>query len=104
MSERPLTPPIFIAEGHDVMVFRDPAAGEVKLKEVDDGVYEGWDAEGRVLQLRTVPAHSHVGARAVRITPHDPGITDAEGLRDRLASILDTHEAGKPPGSPCPRS
>ena len=30
-----LTPPVFIAEGHDVMVFRDAAAAELWLEEID---------------------------------------------------------------------
>lgn len=92
MSERPLTPPIFIAEGHDVMAFRDAAAAELKLEDidVDDGVYEGWDADGRILQLQTVPAFGHVGARSVRITASDSDVTHSDRLRERLAAILST--------------
>ena len=30
-----LTPPVVIAEGHDVMVFRDAAAAELWLEEID---------------------------------------------------------------------
>jgi len=39
-----LTPPVFIAEGHDVMVFRDAAAAELWLEEIDLDRAPGWTA------------------------------------------------------------
>jgi hypothetical protein len=95
MGETPLALPIFIAEDDDVMVFLDLATAELKLEcvDVDDGVYEGWDAEGHVLELQTLPAHGATGARAVLITARSPVASDPQGLRDRLARILDAYAA-----------
>ena len=48
----------------------------------------------RVLELRTVPAYGETGARAVRVTPHDPETVHPDELRDHLTAILEAH-AGK---------
>jgi hypothetical protein len=102
MNAKRLAAPIFVAEGSDVMVFRDIAAAERKLEaiDVDDGIFEGWDADGRMLEFVTTPAHGELGLRAVTVAPKAPGATDANGLRERLASVLQTYANRETTGLP----
>ena len=102
MDANRLAEPIFVAEGSDVMVFRDIAAAERKLEaiDVDDGIFEGWDADGRILEFVTVPANGGLAVRDVTVAPKEPGVTDASGLRERLASVLQTYANRETTGLP----
>jgi hypothetical protein len=48
-----ITPPIVVAEGPDVMVFRTRGDAErlVEARDVVGGIYRAWDGSGRALRL-----------------------------------------------------
>lgn len=52
MNDAP-RPPITIAEGHDINFFESihELLGYIEWMDVDDGVYEAWDALGRRIHL-----------------------------------------------------
>lgn len=88
-------PPLFVAEGLDISAFRDATALELKLEAIDveAGIYEGWDAEGRVLQF-TVESR-RLGLLSVKVELKEPATVNSDGLRQRLAFVLAGY--GKPP-------
>ncbi|MGH2682092.1 MAG: hypothetical protein ACRDIX_02540 [Actinomycetota bacterium] len=51
----PPRPPIFILEGHDLGIFDDVERAQLQLEPIDvkDGIYEGYDAQGRRLRIWT---------------------------------------------------
>jgi hypothetical protein len=92
-SENSPVCPIIIAEGHDVMAFRDLAAAQQKLEVVDveEGIFTAWDAEGRLLDVHTVSMSGRFGVSEVRIAlgESEPGHADA--LRNLLVTVLETY-------------
>jgi hypothetical protein len=84
-----VTPPIFIAEGGEVLVFSDVAKAEQYLEpiDVDRGRYDGWDSVGLALTLRTSPGR-RLGERVVVISAQAPTRLDREGMQQRLQRAL----------------
>ena len=91
MSQGPVAP-IFIADGDDIMAFSsiEDAAKYVEAIDVNDGIYEGWDAQGRVLSLEA-DAVTRFNAPPVRIHLADPVRDESQDLRDRLVAAMDRH-------------
>jgi hypothetical protein len=84
--------PIFITDGDDITVFASIEAAEAYVESIDvhDGLYEGWDAQGRVLSLEA-DAVTRFNAPPVRIQLVEPLRDESDDLRDRLAATLSRH-------------
>jgi hypothetical protein len=84
--------PIFIADGDDITVFAsiEDAEKYVEAGDVHDGIYEAWDAQGRVLSLEA-DTITRFNAPPVRIQLIEPLQNEADDLRHRLAAALDRH-------------
>lgn len=89
MSDNP-RPPILLAEGEDISVFKTVAAAAsyAEAIDVDDGVYKAWDAQGRLLTLSTAPPHGVATSRLVHIRVATPSRSEPDILRNLLASVL----------------
>ena len=74
-------PPIFIAEGRDLIAFPGLSEAEEHLEvvDVDAGIFSAWDSSGAVLALRTAPGR--LGTRAVVISIEEPIRIDGEAIR-----------------------
>jgi hypothetical protein len=91
-SAKPPVPPIFVADADDITVFAsiEDAEKHLEAADVNDGIYEGWDAQGRVLSIEA-DAVTRFNAPPVRIQLAEPLREEAGDLRDRLAAVLDRH-------------
>lgn len=86
MNEVP-EPPISVAEGHDITVFN--SVGElrdyVEPVDVDDGVYEAWDARGRRIDL-------YVESEEIELALLPGGADQADQLMKLLTEMI--HRVG----------
>jgi hypothetical protein len=90
--------PIFVTADEPLLVFEslDRALGFLEWQDVDDGIYRGYDGDGRLIKFNTEAiARSRWrffhDKRVVADIEPDPTHTDA--LRSNLARILDMPEA-----------
>ena len=92
MTVRVPVAPIFIIDGDDIMAFAsiEDAEKYVEAVDVHDGIYEGWDAHGRVLTLEA-DAVTRFNAPPVQMRLAEPLRDESGNLRDRLAAALDRH-------------
>lgn len=93
MHEQPISPPIFVAEGQDLSVFRSVEAAESHVESPDADVYVAFDRAGRKLRflgktesrgrwIRTVD----IGP--VRLVPQEGAEPEPEELRSLLVECL----------------
>jgi hypothetical protein len=82
--------PIIVAEGEDISVFESVKSAEsyIEAIDVDDGVYQAWDSEGRVLTLTADPPYKALITRAVHISVEQPEKLEPEKLEAYLAKVL----------------
>ena len=76
--------PIIIAEGWDVILYDKIQDAELDLEPIDvkDGIYKGYDAEGRLLRIST-------DGKKVRIFAVEDEHTHAKELEDFLRECLE---------------
>jgi phytoene dehydrogenase-like protein len=79
--------PIFVTADEPVLVFEslDRALASLEWQDVEDGIYRGYDGDGRAIEFDTE------NRRVVAEVESDPG--HAGELRATLARVLDLPEA-----------
>jgi len=89
----PPKPPVFILEGHDVGIFDTVAQAEVQLEAIDvrNGIYEGFDARGRRLNIS--PEGQRAAIRLAEEAPTDIASLERK-LRDYLVHMGETQASG----------
>ena len=82
-----MKPPILIFEGHDVSVHPslEHARSFHEVVDVKAGIYEGYDSEGLLLDLKVVSNH---GREEVVIEEHQPADYRLAELHKRLVDYL----------------
>lgn len=87
---RTIEPPIVVAEGNDVSVFRSigDAAMCLEAVDVDDGVYQAWDALGHKLVLSTDPPHGRTATRRVHVSIAVDAADSSSNLPNLLVALL----------------
>ncbi len=95
------TPPLFVFEGHDVSIFDSIDSLQVKLEgiDVEDGVYEDFDAVGRIVHFEASGVKRgrfwvEIGETHVRSV--DPTPTGATPFYNLLADHLKSVECAFP--------
>jgi hypothetical protein len=88
--ERAIEPPIVVAEGNDVSVYRSLAdvSRSLEAVDVDDGVYEAWDAPGHRLLLSTDPPFGRATMRSVHVSLAVDAPDSSSGLPPLLVALL----------------
>jgi 2-keto-3-deoxy-galactonokinase len=89
-----LTPPLFVADGLDVLIFGSAgeAARFIEARDAVSGALIGWDASGRRLRFDVDDAVCLDAAR-VMVRGLEPNVLDATGLQARLRAVLDALDA-----------
>jgi hypothetical protein len=75
--------PIFVTADEPLLIFEslDRAVAYLEWQDVEDGIYQGYDSDGRRVDFDTV------NRRVIAEVERDPGHTDE--LRATLARVLD---------------
>lgn len=82
-----ITPPLFIHEGGDLMIFEtiDDAVRYIEPVDVIEGVYVGYDSQGMLLKFK---AQSQRYDQPIEIVSAETEPTHQEELRDVLITYL----------------
>ncbi|HSJ64237.1 MAG TPA: hypothetical protein VK922_10140 [Gemmatimonadaceae bacterium] len=89
-----VTPPLFVADGLDVLIFGSAgeAARFIEAQDAVSGALIGWDASGRRLRFDADDAVCLDAARVI-VRESAPNVPDATGLRARLRAVLEALDA-----------
>jgi len=87
-----MTPPIIVAEdANNVLVFRcvGDATAYTEAIDVDDGIYQAWDSDGRALIFTTDPPRGSPTSRRVSLSLGEPAHFDSEEVANLLRGVLE---------------